>query len=83
MILTNAQDDTVGAMVRDRYRKNWQAAVDVAAGSPERGALFSAAMFGLSVAEKTLDLEGLSIRHGDLYERQIRALFEAALSFDG
>ncbi|MCV6598847.1 MAG: TetR/AcrR family transcriptional regulator [Mangrovicoccus sp.] len=82
LILHNADDPDVGEMVRRVFSERWQQPMEQILGGPKRAALFSAAMLGMSVAEKTLCLGGITVQDRPLYEAQLRALLQAALRFD-
>lgn len=77
----NAQDEEVGALVRDAQRNGLQAMIETAVGSPQRAALFMAVVLGISVAEKSLHLTGIAPHDSPEYEEQLRHLLNAALSF--
>lgn len=80
MILMNGSDGEVGAMVRDRYVSSWLRPIQEIIGDDGKAALFSAALFGMSVAEKTLQLPGIAPPTSEEYERQLRHLLSAALA---
>lgn len=80
MILMNAGDGEVGAMVRDRYVAGWLRPIREIVGDDGRAALFSAALFGMSVAEKTLHLPGIAPPTSGDYEAQLRHLLSAAIA---
>ncbi|MEM1360499.1 MAG: TetR family transcriptional regulator [Pseudomonadota bacterium] len=80
MIIANAGDFEVGAVVHDLYRQKWQAPIEQIMGDPGRAAVLSAALFGLMVAEKAMQLKGIAPHHTPKYEAQLRALFGASLN---
>ena len=51
-------------------------------GDPAKSALMSAAMIGVSVAEKVLLLSGIADPGDPEYEAQLRAMLDAALAFE-
>jgi len=79
LILMNAGDEQVGGLVRDVFTQNWQRPLEVILGDQSGAALFSAAMLGMSVAEKTVHLEGIADPGTDAYAAQLRQLLEGAL----
>lgn len=78
MILINAGDPEVGALVRQKYQENWQEPLQEILKDSSKAALFSASMLGMSVAEKTLHLSGIAEPDSADYERQLRTLLTAA-----
>ncbi|MEO1249949.1 MAG: hypothetical protein AAFW76_08930 [Pseudomonadota bacterium] len=50
-------------------------------GNRDRAALFTAVLFGISVAEKFLHLDGIAAPSSPAYERQLRQLIAAALAY--
>ncbi len=50
-------------------------------GSTERAAMFMAAAYGMSVAEKSLHLDGIAAVGTSAYEAQVRYMLKAALGF--
>lgn len=83
LILTNAGDPEAGAVLRAAYMRKWQGPMDQIIGDPHRAALFSAAMLGMAVAEKTLHLPGIAAHHSPAFEAQLRTLLMAALDHSG
>ncbi len=81
MLLMNAGDREVGDLVRDFHRTKWQAGLEEIIGDKERAALFTAAMLGISVAEKSLHLDGIPPPNCRAYEHQFRYMLQAALSY--
>ena len=80
MLLTNAHDDEVGDLVRQLFDRQFQSYLRDLIGE-ERAALFSAVVFGFSVAEKSLKVSGFDAPDTDTYKSQLRHLIRAALSF--
>ncbi|MFC6583415.1 hypothetical protein [Sulfitobacter aestuariivivens] len=80
MIAMNAHDDDVGDLVRAAQAEQLQQPLATLLGSSERAALFMAAALGLSVAEKSLHLEGITVASPH-YESQVRHLLETALTY--
>jgi len=78
MLLTNSHDEEVGTTVRSLYDKHIQQALRTLLGE-ERAALIAAVIFGFSVAEKSLRIEGIASPSSPEYEAQLRHLLEAAL----
>lgn len=81
MVLMNAHDDEIGNMVRAAHEDQIQETLSQALGSPARAALFMAAAYGLSVAEKSLHLDGIASVGTPDYEAQVRYMLEAALAY--
>jgi len=81
MLLANAQDDEVGELVRETFNTRFFRGVEKTIGDQKRATLFMAVLLGMSVAEKTLNLPGMDTPKGDEYERQLRYLMNAALSY--
>ena len=77
----NAQDEVVGALVRDAQHRGLQTTIETAAGNPSRAALFMAVILGISAAEKSLHLSGIAPHDSPEYEAQLRHMLNAALSF--
>ncbi len=80
MIMTNAGDSEVGDKVRASYQAKWQDPIVQIVGDPGRAALLSAAIFGMSVAEKTMALDGIADPQSQEYEAQFRKLLSGALT---
>ncbi|MEM6900656.1 MAG: TetR/AcrR family transcriptional regulator [Pseudomonadota bacterium] len=80
MLLTNSHDDEVGSLVRQMYDKHFQLGLRSLLGN-ERAALFAAVVFGFSVAEKSLRIDGIAPPHSADYEAQLKHLMQAALDF--
>lgn len=81
LMQTNAQDEEVGALVRDAQQSGLQTMIETAVGTPQRAALFMAVVMGISIAEKTLHLRGIAPHDSAEYEAQLRHLLNAALDF--
>ena len=82
MILANANDEEVGALVRSLHRDTIQTRLEHIIGDQAQAALFVAVLFGMSVAEKTLHLSGIAPPETEAYEAQLRHIIAAALSFE-
>lgn len=82
LILMNAGDEQVGQLVRDAYTRNWQQPLETILGDAGLAALFSAAMLGMSVAEKTMHLDGIAPPSSGEYVRQLRRLLNVAVQED-
>ena len=82
MLLTNSYDEEVGSLIRDLYDRHFQQTLRDLLG-PERAALFAAVVFGFSVAEKSLRVDGIAPPSSVEYGRQLEHLIRAALSFSG
>lgn len=78
MLLTNSHDSEVGDLVRRLYDTHLQQALRALLGQ-ERSALFAAAVFGFSVAEKMLRVEGIASPSSAHYKNQLKHLLQAAL----
>lgn len=79
MLLTNAHDEGVGDLVRELYDERIQQGLRALLGE-ERAALLAAVVFGFSVAEKSLRIEGIAPPSSDQYKSQLTHLLEAALA---
>ena len=82
MMLLNAGDSEVGEMVKNAHRTKWQSGLDEIIGSQEQAALFSAALLGFSVVEKSLNLPSIPEPQSKEYELQLRHLLNSAISFN-
>ncbi len=82
MVVMNAQDEEVGAFVRAAHAEQIQNELAEMLQSPARAALFMAAAYGLSVAEKSLHLEGIAPVGTPEYEAQVRHLLQSALDYN-
>lgn len=83
MILMNAHDRDVGALVRARHADGLQAQLEQVIGDRARAALFMAVCLGIGVAEKSLRLTGIAPVGTPAYEAQLRHLLAAALDYGG
>lgn len=81
MILMNAHDADVGALVRTRHQATLQRYLDELIGDKSRAALFMAVVLGISVAEKTLHLDGIAPPSSADYTAQLRHMLQAALAY--
>lgn len=79
MVLTNAHDEAVGALVRQEFDRVYQSHIIAVIGAPRPAALFVAAVMGISVAEKTLKLQGIDEPTSSGYADQLRHMLRAAL----
>lgn len=82
MMLMNAADPDVGPLVREGFQNKWQVAFETVLGDPSRAALLSAVLLGMSIAEKTLRLDGIAPPDSEAYEAQLRTVIDAALRFE-
>lgn len=80
MLLTNAHDEDVGDLVRDLYDRGMQARLRQILGT-QRGALFAAVLFGVSLVEKSLRIDGVADPADPEYEAQLRHLMNAAIAY--
>ncbi|MBB5515055.1 AcrR family transcriptional regulator [Rubricella aquisinus] len=78
MILLNAGDATVGATVRQCFQAEWQAELERITGDAQSAALLSAAVFGISITEKTLLVQGYPRHDTPEYRALLRHLLSAA-----
>lgn len=83
MVLMNAHDEDVGDLVRRLQAEQSQGPLTAFLNSKERAALFMAAALGLSVAEKSLHMDGISPVGTKAYEAQVRHMLNAALAYPG
>lgn len=81
LLLMNAQDTEVGDLVRELQHSVLQTSVEQVIGDPTRAALFMAVILGMSVAEKSLHLQGIAPYDTPEYEAQLRHLLTAALTY--
>jgi len=81
MLLTNAHDEAVGEMVRSSYNDVFQSQLSQIIGCEKRAALFVAVVFGISVAEKSLQIRGIADHKSQEYEDQLRHLMQSALNY--
>lgn len=82
MILINAHDEDVGPMVRAFHHDHLQEPLIKLVGCEERAALLTAALFGLSVALKTLRVPGVALPGDPRLETQVRYMIASALAFE-
>ncbi|MEL6727120.1 MAG: TetR family transcriptional regulator [Pseudomonadota bacterium] len=80
MLLTNSFDEEVGSLVRDLYDRHFQQSLRDLLG-PERAALFAAVVFGFSVAEKSLQVDGIAAPSSAEYRQQLEHLIHAAFGY--
>lgn len=80
MLLTNAHDEEVGELVRGLYNEQVQQNLIAVLGQ-ERAALFAAAVFGFSVAEKSLRVAGIASSTSQEYKDQFRHQLKAAIGY--
>lgn len=81
MLLTNAHDDAVGGLVCGAFQDEFHRHIVAITKSETQAALFFAVLLGISVAEKTLHLQGIGAPSSKLYEAQLRHMMTAALTF--
>jgi len=81
MLLTNAHDDEVGELVRQRFHKDFYIQIVDITGSKHQAAMFVAVIFGYSFAEKSLHLKGIPAAKKPVYKAQLKHLLNSALSF--
>lgn len=79
MLITNAADPEVGAVVRAQFLKNWQRPLEQILGDPERAALMTAAVLGVAVCERSLGLDGIAARGSAGRSEQLRTLLRAVV----
>ncbi len=82
MLLTNAHDEEVGEMVRGLYDRSVQTVLRDLLGA-ERAALFAAVLFGISLVEKSLLVDGIADPKSEPYRAQLRHMMDAALGYGG
>jgi len=81
MLLMNAHDETVGTLVRQQYHDQFHAHLSHILVDQQRAALLMAVLFGFSVVEKSLHIEGIAPPKSPAYEAQLRYMIDAALTF--
>lgn len=79
LILMNASDPEVGALVRQTFTENLHAPFTLILGDPARAALFSAAILGMSVVEKVLFLDGIEDHTSAAYRTQLETFLRRTL----
>lgn len=79
MILLNANDSAVGEIVARAQYDFWQRGLEDIIGDKPRAALFFAALMGFSVAQKSLNLDGIAEVGSETYRRQLRHVLSSAL----
>jgi len=82
LLLMNAQDEEVGELVRSRQNTELQSLLEDAIGNKTRAALFMSVILGMSVAEKSLHLNGIAPFDSPEYEAQLRYMLENAVTFE-
>lgn len=80
MVLTNAHDAAVGPLVQESFQQVYTSHIVEVIGAPRPAALFVAALFGISVAEKSLHLQGIGLPSSSVYADQLRHMLRAALT---
>ena len=80
MILMNANDDEVGALVAERQHACWQRPLEQIVGSKPRAAVFFAALMGFSVAQKTLKMDGIAPAGSADHRAQLEHILRSALA---
>ena len=83
LMLMNAQDEEVGELVRNAQKASLQSAVEQTIGDSGRAALFMSVILGMSIAEKSLHLDGIAPYDSPEYEAQLRHMLWASLDFEG
>lgn len=83
LLLMNAQDEEVGALVRDLQNRHLQTVLETVLGAPAPAALYMSVILGIGIAEKSLHLQGIAPHDTPEYECQLRYLLEAAIDFKG
>lgn len=84
MLIINAMDPEVGDLVRDAAKQSLIKPMQRMLGGSkarERVALFMAVMIGASMMRNTLQVDGMADTSRLNYERQLRYLADAALSY--
>ena len=79
MLLTNSHDRHVGDLVRRLYDTHFQNGIRDLLG-PDRSALFAAAVFGFSIAEKSLRVKGIADPASSAYRAQLRNFLMTAIN---
>ncbi|MEM7660644.1 MAG: TetR/AcrR family transcriptional regulator [Pseudomonadota bacterium] len=80
MLLTNSHDEEVGELVRNLYDEQFQQGLRTLLGA-ERAALFASVLFGFSVVEKSLQVDGIAAPTSEAFKDQLRHLMQAALNY--
>lgn len=79
-LLLNGNDPDVGDLVRQGFCDHWQRPIEAVVGDRGGAALLTAVVLGMSVAEKTLRLGGVTEPTHEGYAPALRRLFTAALA---
>lgn len=79
MVQMNADDAAVGETVRARWANTFQRHIEGAIGDTGDAVLFTAALFGFAMAEKSLRLDGIAVPGSRGYADQLRRLLRAAV----
>lgn len=82
LILMNAHEAEVGAMVRSAHAKQMQSYLERVIGDPTRAALFMAVILGASVAEKSLRLSAMAPMGSPKHSAELRYMLHAALAYE-
>ena len=81
LILMNAHDAEVGALVRAAHGQQMQSYLERVIGDPNRAALFMSVILGASVAEKSLRLQAMAPLGSSGYAAELRYMLQAALAY--
>ena len=79
LILRNATDPEVGEMVRDLYSRTWHQSLVQILGSKTKATRFSAAVFGMSIAEGSLMLDGMPPHRSGEYKEELSGFLRASI----
>lgn len=79
LILQNATDPEVGAMVQELYKRTWYQSLVQILGSKVKATRFSAAVLGMSVAENALALDGMPPYQSGEYKRELVDFLKASI----
>ena len=82
LILRNTTDPDVGEIVRDLYKRTWHQSLIQILGSKAKAIRFSAAVFGMSIVEKSLTLDGMPPHQSGEYKQELTAFLQASIDAD-
>ncbi|MEP1443223.1 MAG: TetR family transcriptional regulator [Hyphomicrobiales bacterium] len=79
LILRNTTDPEVGEMVRELYKRTWYQSLIQILGSKAKATRFSAAVLGMSIVEKSLELDGMPPHQSGEYKLELTTFLRASI----
>lgn len=79
LVEMNASDPEVGDLVRERWTGSFQKVAEDTFGDAGAAALFTAALLGFALAEKSLGLDGIATPGSRAYADQLRRMLRVAV----